>query len=787
MLSTEWTNAWRVLESAPSENRPIMNIVADVTGLALAPGTYWVEMMIGGTGTSGPWAPPITIVGETTTGNSIQHTTTGWAALIDVGPQGLPFLIDGIDGDPNANDIGVLAIVEPVSGYDLSNAEPVSFTMKNFGTDSQSNIPYEVSYEGPSGVQSIAGTYAGTLAAGETVQVEAGTVDLSAFGAYAFEICSQLPGDEYAANDCKTKAVNNAPSPTFIYPQSADRWTGTTNGTDITQTSLVKGVDAEDGWFVFDVTSIPAGATITSVTFHGYVYETYYPYWSLTPLTLNPLTADPAALKAEIQANGVTGIAYSYNNEASTFAIGWHDYLLGGTANADMTAALAQGWFAVGMDSRDNSATYYVNFEGWNETNVPYLEVEYSGGNPPSGFSEETFESYNSGDYLMQQAVAQGKTYWSTWSAAPGTAEDPFVSNAYAYEGSNSVVIEGTNDAVLYLNDEGGFTEGIYDIDFMVYIPTGMNGYFNVLQLFAGTTSEWGMQAYFDALGAGLVDAGAAGAGVFTYTYDTWHNVHLMIDLDADYAEMYFNDEMIVSWQWSTGSFGTGTRNELHAMNFYAWDVNGPPGAFFDNITLTSGGNPPILDPVTEFAAAFVAEQGVEATWVDPPQNPGNWMGYDDGENFDGLGLNGGGTFWGAIRWEPSVLAPYDGQYITDFKFFPRLFATEAEFTFMIWEGANAANLVYEQVLTDLTWDEWNTISLDAMHTIDASTELWVGIKVVHEDGEYPLGIDAGPAVAGFGDMVTFDGTTWSPLSIANRHFITIRQPAERYLFQFFQ
>ncbi|MCF8365788.1 MAG: DUF4394 domain-containing protein, partial [Bacteroidales bacterium] len=710
---------------------------------------------------------PGTTASQTIAGGVDSYVDANNKFVLAVNIQQSPNLVVGLEladaGPAATNDMGIGNIVSPVSGYDLGNAESVTITIKNLGTASQSNIPYEITWDGPTGAGTISGTYTGSIAGGETVEVEAGTADLSEFGEYNFEACTMLAGDENAGNDCKTKTVSNLAAPTLVYPMSADRWTGTTDGTAITQTSLVKGANTEDGWFVFDVTSIPAGATITSVIFHGYVYETNYPYWSLTPLTLDPLTADPAALKAEIQANSGTGVAYAYNNEASSFAPGWHDYTLGGTVNADMTAALAQGWFAMGMDSRDNSATYYINFEGWNETNVPYLEVEYTGGNPPTAFEEETFESYNAGDYLMQQAVAQGKTYWSTWSAAPGSAEDPFVTNAQAFEGSNSVVIEGTNDAVLYLNDEGAFTEGVYTIDFMVYIPTGKLGYFNTLQLFNGGSSEWGMQAYFDVNGAGLVDAGAAGAGTFTYTYDTWHNVKIMVDLDTDYAEMYLNDDMIVSWQWSTGSFGTGTLNELHAMNFYAWNVGGTPGAFFDNISISEGGIPQTFDPVTMFDAQFVADQGVEATWVDP--EAGTWVGYDDGVNYDGLGLNGGGTFWGAIRWEPSVLAPFDGQYITDFKFFPRLFTTEAELTFMIWEGANAANLVYQQALSNLTWDEWNIISLDAMHMIDASAELWIGIKVVHVDGEYPLGMDEGPAYAGFGDMVTFDGISWESMA----------------------
>jgi hypothetical protein len=221
---------------------------------------------------------------------------------------------------------------------------------------------------------------------------------------------------------------------------------------------------------------------------------------------------------------------------------------------------------------------------------MPMVEVPvtFEVGGPPS-LIFEPFEDYDANDYLVQQAVAQGKEYWTTWSNAPGGAEDPFVTDAAAYAGSNSMVIEGTNDAVLLLN-ETPFTSGMYEMDFYVYIPTGKVGYFNALQLFDGTASEWGMQAFFDAGGVGSVDAGAQGAGAFTYTYDTWHNVHMMVDLDNDNAKMYLNGDMIVEWQWSTASFGTGTLNELHAMNFYAWADGGDPGAHFDNIDITAGG-----------------------------------------------------------------------------------------------------------------------------------------------------------------------------------------------------
>jgi len=194
---------------------------------------------------------------------------------------------------------------------------------------------------------------------------------------------------------------------------------------------------------------------------------------------------------------------------------------------------------------------------------------------------DENFDSYTAG----QQLVQQGAPNWTTWSNNPGSAEDPFVSNAEALSTPNSVIIEGTNDAVLEL---GGLTSGRYMITVNIYVPSGFLGYYNILQNFAGTTSQWGTQVYLDAGGWGHMDAGASDAGEFTFNYNEWFEMHIVIDLDEDYATWYYEDEFVIGWQWSTGTFGTGTLNELDAMNFYAWtgDSRGTPKTFFDDIVV---------------------------------------------------------------------------------------------------------------------------------------------------------------------------------------------------------
>lgn len=219
------------------------------------------------------------------------------------------------------------------------------------------------------------------------------------------------------------------------------------------------------------------------------------------------------------------------------------------------------------------------------------------------------FEAYTAN----QKLAAQGAPHWTTWSNAPGGAEDPYVKTDFANGGTKSIKIEGTNDCVLLFDDK---TSGRYAFSFYVYIPAGMLGYFNVLQDFAGSTSEWGMQAYFDVNGAGRVDAGGEASATFSFAYNTWIPVKEVIDLDEDFASLYINGVSVVDWVWSGGSFGTGTLNKLDAANFYAWTgaAKGTPTMYVDDV---------LFEQVTAPAAptnlvANVVDNDVTLTWDAP-------------------------------------------------------------------------------------------------------------------------------------------------------------------------
>ncbi|HSN77416.1 MAG TPA: choice-of-anchor J domain-containing protein, partial [Anaerolineae bacterium] len=125
LASTTWANMYRTLDTAlTNTDRPVMALVATVNTF-LPAGTYWVDWQANGTLASGPWAPPISIVGQTTTGNAWQFTSTGWAPLVDgTFAQGLPFIVEGLADCSNLSDVPWLS-VSPANGVNAGGTNTV--------------------------------------------------------------------------------------------------------------------------------------------------------------------------------------------------------------------------------------------------------------------------------------------------------------------------------------------------------------------------------------------------------------------------------------------------------------------------------------------------------------------------------------------------------------------------------------------------------------------------------------------------------------------------------------
>ena len=164
-----------------------------------------------------------------------------------------------------------------------------------------------------------------------------------------------------------------------------------------------------------------------------------------------------------------------------------------------------------------------------------------------------------------------------------------------------------------------------------------------------------------------------------------------------------------------------------------------------------------------------------------------NWNAVEDSTQQDimwstttystriGGGENVALDFTGAIRFTPTNLANYTGQYLTSVSFVPGEDQTVCTYYVMVWQGGSVTNdtifnpgtLMVNQVInTPLTLNTLNTILLDTALLVDVTQELWIGIRCDCSAG-YPLGASNNTAVFNYGDLIAVNGTNtvWETLS----------------------
>jgi hypothetical protein len=179
------------------------------------------------------------------------------------------------------------------------------------------------------------------------------------------------------------------------------------------------------------------------------------------------------------------------------------------------------------------------------------------------------------------------------------------------------------------------------------------------------------------------------------------------------------------------------------------------------------------LNASTEYHYRSYIDDGTEiksgdvATFQTPGSGGGYWLKYDDGTNFTGIGLTDGSNFDYAVRFPVQVLTNYDGYWISKIRFFPK---EAANFHVEVYEGVNPPILIYIEDVNNPILNTWNEYSPTNTYFINSNVEVWVGIWVTNYVlGTYPAGCDDGPAIAGAGDMISFDdGSTWESMYLTN-------------------
>lgn len=155
----------------------------------------------------------------------------------------------------------------------------------------------------------------------------------------------------------------------------------------------------------------------------------------------------------------------------------------------------------------------------------------------------------------------------------------------------------------------------------------------------------------------------------------------------------------------------------------------------------------------------------VQLEW-DAPNNPDPgpwvWMNWDDGVNYGAV--QPVEFLIAAIRFTPEQLDYYAGGDLTTIRIFINDPATAI--SLKVWTGANAATLIVDQPVINYLPYQWNEFTLYSPVHITAFDEIWIGYSVLNQGlSGHSAGIDAGPALSGFGDMISFNGSTWQSMS----------------------
>ncbi len=225
--------------------------------------------------------------------------------------------------------------------------------------------------------------------------------------------------------------------------------------------------------------------------------------------------------------------------------------------------------------------------------------------------------------------------------------------------------------------------------------------------------------------------------------------------------------------------FNTATENNV-SITFRSDSNNPEPTeppagtlkAYYPNVVLVmEGGETPIEFPApTNLTAEIENENDVHLTWNKPilPEEEGQWLWHGSGVYDDGFGTGNAFTYTGVVRYDATDLANFSGANLTQVKFYPR--NAQASYTLKVWTGGSydGTNFVpgteaVSQTIDAIETFAWNTVTVDADISLVADQELWIGIETVTPNG-YPLGVDAGPAVTGKGDLIFFNGG-WNLIS----------------------
>lgn len=143
------------------------------------------------------------------------------------------------------------------------------------------------------------------------------------------------------------------------------------------------------------------------------------------------------------------------------------------------------------------------------------------------------------------------------------------------------------------------------------------------------------------------------------------------------------------------------------------------------------------------------------------------WGGVDDeetlhydGPNADAIGLTAGGTYTGAVRFTPTE----NCQLVALLFFQYQASSNEKAFVWAAGSTSQPGPLRDSANYPGAGDSVWKRVDFAAPIPLNANEDFWLGPRMTHAQGVYPLGVDAGPMVPTRGGWIYFQGA-WSQLA----------------------
>jgi hypothetical protein len=608
-----------------------------------------------------------------------------------------------IGGDEATTDVGVQRIISPSSGIDLTNTETIVLKLRNFGSAAQSNIPYEVTWDGPNGSQTLDGIYEGSIAAGQTVEVAlTSTANLATWGDYFLTACTQLPGDQGSAFDCATKMVTNSPQ-TYCdagtYYQSGEYISRVELGNIDNLTGRQPGV----GDYTYLIADIPSGESDIITVTSGWPHPEPNPNW------------DEVTTYCWVDWNK----NYLYEGDTEWFILEANDIDLNfsgpiavpeGTPPGDyrMRVRLNQGTYPgpCGMLSFGEVEEYTIRVDGG--TPDQWLSVSPVSGSINPGQQKIVTVSFNSNN--LDNGLFMGAI--NIMSNDPNT---PLLEVPATLEvgSGDALAVSPTSFTETHIVPPGTVTTKVLNL-------TNSTGALIDWTLESTPLEEWlGVSATGGTIAAG-------------------QTIPITISFDSEGLAM--------------GTYQGGLY------------INSTPPALYVPVTfivVTQGiGAPPV-----NLAGSATGFSNVDLTWnrASGAFNS-EWFSYSNDDISNAVGLDDAVNFDVAARFTPEMLANYSGGMLTNIEFVPYEPTSVCTYTLKVWQGGNNnPQLVHSQLVSEIDLQNWNKITLTQPVAIDVTKELWIGYNV-NTLGGFPAGCDDGPVEEGFGNLMTWNGV-WGTLT----------------------